>query len=220
MRAPHPDGGAPVPGGHLRRARRRAPWWLGAGVLVLLTALWGHLNPTDSRLVHELLDHPIVHGAAGYALLGWGLRSLVTDAQRRLVVTILVAAVGATVLGLVGMLAQIGVHPDRDERVLPAPVEGVAEPYEADVVTDGDPVSPRMTVAVQHRALDLAARRWDVACVSTEYDPLADARWQAPGTLVLRLTSGRQVTVGVDPATGQPREPVRLGRRCGGPAGS
>lgn len=189
-------------------------------MLVLLTTLWGRLNPTDSRLVHELLDHPIVHGAAGYALIGWGLRSLVTDTHRRLVVTILVAAVGATVLGLVGMLAQIGVHPDRDERVLPAPVEDVREPYEADVVTDGDLVSPRITVAVQHRALDLAARRWDVACVSTEYDPLADARWQAPGALVLRLSSGRRLTIAVDPGTGQPREPVRLGRRCGGPVGS
>ena len=64
--------------------RRRAPWWIAAGVATLLAAAWGRLNPTSSLLVHELLDHPVVLGLAGYLLVAWGVSlagngTLVTD---------------------------------------------------------------------------------------------------------------------------------------------
>ncbi|AKT51885.1 hypothetical protein [Arsenicicoccus sp. oral taxon 190] len=201
------------------RARRRAPWWLAAGAVLLLATAWGHANPTGSLLVHELLDHPVVHGVAGYLLLAWGLRSLVREPQGRLVVTILLAALGATVFGLVGLVISAGVHPGRDQQVVPAPRQAGVAAYAAEVTTDGDELSPVITVVLRHLDQAPSSRRWEAACVN-EDDPggaLAGLRWEGPSRLVLRLESGREVAVPVEPATAAPREVVRVGRRCGRP---
>lgn len=197
--------------------RRRAPWWIAAGAATLLAAAWGRLNPTCSLLVHELLDHPVVLGLAGYLMLAWGMSSIARDPHRRLVVRVLLAALGATAFGLVGVVLSVGVNPGRDELVLPAPAQAGVEAYEADIVSDGDLVSPLTTVVVRHRGWGLSARWWPAACINGEYagGTMTSARWTGPTELVVVLDGGREVAVSVEPATAEPREVLRLGRRCG-----
>lgn len=200
--------------------RRRAPWWIAAGVATLLAAAWGRLNPTSSLLVHELLDHPVVLGLAGYLLVAWGVSLVAVDAQRRLVVRILLAALGATAFGLIGMVLSVGVNPGRDEVVLPAPAQAGIDPYEADIVSDGDLVSPMTTVVIRHREWGPSARWWPAACLNGEYagGTMTSARWTGPAELVVVLDGGREVPVSIEPATAEPRAVVRLGRRCGAPS--
>lgn len=206
----------PVPGAS--RARRAAPWLVVSGLALVGAALWGHLDPSDSRLVHDLLDHPVLLGLMAYVLVAAGVRAVVRDRHRRLVATLLLALVGAAVFGLTGMVMSMGIMPGRDEVVLPAPVEDGVTPFEAVVTTDGQLEEPVTTVVVQHRdRWSTSSRRWQAACTSAPYtDPdVRAARWEGPSVLVVPVGRPQPLRVRVDPTTGQPREVTATGVRCG-----
>lgn len=146
--------------------------------------------------VERLLNHPFLFGCAAALLFGLGL-SLLTR-RRWLKVSVLVAGVTVAVAwSAVGAFALMlfGTTPVA-KSIAPGGSHKV-------VVEEGtNVIDPIWLLAIEQRG-GLQARRWEVGCISGDWNQFRKVAWR--NNRVLEVSTARgQALVEIDPQTGQP----------------
>lgn len=186
---------------------------IAVGVLLLALTVWGHVNPDGRLLVHEFLDRPYILAVLGYAAIAFGVAGLQPERTMRVVVAILLGAVGATGFALAGLVTSAGVSPYTTIEVAPAP----GGDYEAVVESDNNPSGATARVWVRHTSFDWSSRYWLVACDSarTPKGDLLRVEWAGPTELDLVRADGSRAEVVIDQRSLEPVRALSTGPRCG-----
>jgi hypothetical protein len=184
-------------------ARRRGVYLVAGSLLLVLVGAVGAKNPWALVWVEWLFHHTFIFGLLALVVFFVGLAVVFPNPVLRQVLWGVGAVVGFLWVVFSWMTAAF------DEPVvetIPAPERA---PYELVVRESSDGFIDAAWVFEIRQTGSPLARYWEFGCMSDDAagDAYESARWESADRLTLVPRRGRDITIQVNPRTGEPVEP-------------
>lgn len=180
-----------------RLRRRRGVAMVAMSLVLVVGGTIGVLTEDQGFVwVERLLNHPFLFGCAAALLFGLGVALLTRHRW---------LGVSAQVIGVTVALAWAALGVVASSWFGTSPVARATAPggdYQVVVEEGTDVIDPMWEIVVEQRG-GLLARRWEVGCISGDWNGFRGVAWPNSRVLVVSTANGRAL-VHIDSQTGRP----------------